>query len=207
MDRPSLATRDILRAAAFNGAIVLPDDITVMTTRNGTQYRYDPSTMLIPGCLGGEFLSKFTVAFNKGVSSQQARALQSFLKQRVREGGKHSALEGPVCRFDPNFFDDHTMSAILNMDFRSGDHIDSEKDLKEAFLSPYHFIRTLEKHSENSTPRIPSNGLFANAIADLTFNIFYCFHMFYHDYTMSAILGQGHSPFSRFSPLGGQLLF
>ena len=24
---------------------------------------------------------------------------------------------------------------------------------------------------------------------------------------MSAILGQGHSPFSRFSPLGGQLLF
>ena len=207
LNRPDLPTREILRSAAMFGMFVLPPTVQVHLNHDGQRLRYDPENMLAPGYISGEFLARMTAAFGKSPTSAASKSLQSWFRQEVRTAGRHTANDGPVCNFDPAFFTEHVMQAIIAFDFRSGLHLETEADFKDGFLCPLHFLLSIPKFADNPIPRIPANGLFANVLADICYNIFFFFHCAFNDWALTASVGQGHSTFSRWSPFGGHLLF
>ncbi|CAB9505648.1 hypothetical protein SEMRO_238_G095630.1 [Seminavis robusta] len=208
MATPAAPTRDVVRIASFFTATIFPDSLT-FTTCQSSAHRLDPSNHIVPGFLEGDFLAKLTAARGKDAkTSTQVKALQTCLKQQAREGARRTELQGPICRCDPTFFDTNITQAIQNMAFRPASMIvDNNDDLTDGSLSVFHFIRSLHNDSDQASPRIPAKELQANALADIAYNMFFLFHLFTMDWSLTHILSPGHSPFSRFSILGGQLLF
>jgi hypothetical protein len=63
-----------------------------------------------------------------------------------------------------------------------------------------------ETHAGKTVPTIPADGLSAGALYDLLTNVYFLLHLLFVDVRYFDIVGQGHSPFSRFSTLAGHIL-
>jgi hypothetical protein len=94
------------------------------------------------------------------------------------------------------------IQALQNFAFKPG----TQYTCAETFLTPWHFIRTLPEFTHLSSPRIPSTGFSASQLLDIFGNIDYLFHLIFRDFNDFALCGNGHSSYSRFSPLSGHLL-
>jgi hypothetical protein len=206
MDAAGSPSGDLVRKAAYFGAFCFPDSTEVFPLQGHTG-PYSANNLICPGFLGQEFVEKLVPSLGKSPTSAQYTNLLGWLKTETKRAALQSHLEGPQCTFDSRFFDTNTVGALQCLGFSSGNLLDSLDIMPtNNCLTPWHFLKSLTSLASLPEPRLPAAGLSIPHIKMLLKNVFFLFHLLYRDYRHSDTLGQGHSTFSRFSPLAGHLL-
>jgi len=198
--------RDIVHRIAHWGAFrcVMPGD-PKPTTITIPLAQYPDDWHCAPGHLSPTLLPHFQEAYRRTSSHHALAIMTDWFKQRAATALRDIHRSGPPGRFQPTWFSQPVMTAILTFSFKSGTVV-CGAEAPTSFLTPWHFITSTPETYSATDIRIPPRGLEALKIFDIIRNMVFLFHLCYLDVHDVTVLGPGHSTFSRFSPLAGRLL-
>lgn len=101
----------------------------------------------------------------------------------------------------------NTIQALLSVSFHSGSVIEQPDDLTAGQLTPYHLPLTVGVSSDTKHPVIPHTGFDSATLGQMILNLHFLLHLLSRDSALYQFLGPFQSPFSRFSLLGGALMW
>jgi hypothetical protein len=123
----------------------------------------------------------------------------------MRPERSHKRLPRSRVSHIPQLLQQQHPASHSNISIKSGHYIRT-RDEPSQIITPWHFIRSLHEFHNRPNNQIPPGGLTSMQIHDIIKNIYCLFNFLFMDYRVSSLIGVGHSPFSRFSPLAGHLL-
>lgn len=195
----------LIRRAAILGSFRLPHD-TIMHQRQASALSFPPSCMNAPAWLGKQFVESLLSALGKAPTNPACQPFIKWCKEQCRQA-RRSASNGPACFLNASFFTSNIIAALQSLQFCSGFTIEERANLADGRITPYHFIPSIPAYAQQDYLHIPPNGLPASDVAIMIQNMIFLLHLPFRDHDYFKYLGQGHSPFSRFSPLAGHLLW
>lgn len=206
MTNSNTSHRDIIHRMAHWGAFrcILDDDTEPCTTTQPLG-RFPSDWWLAPGILNPSLLPIFQDAFRRTSSSHAVTNMTQWFQGKATSALMDYSKRGPPGRFHSSWFTPSIMSALLTFSFKPGKYISGPSE-PTSIITPWHFIRSTPETISFANNKIPSDGLQALQIFDIIRNIIFLLHLCFADVHDSTLLGQGHSSFSRFSPLAGRLL-
>ena len=194
----------VTRAAACYGCYPAHPSTEALKIAPPPQESCTDSTSLIPGNLASTARAKILEYRQRSSNLTSLASLRTYIMNEARESQTHTM--GMRGEFPEDFFDDNLLVGLATGHWTSVPFLGTAQALPEYSLTFWHFIRSVARGNRSLKPVVPNDGFTSRELAQIFENIAFFFHVLYQEPSFD-YLGTMESTFSRYSVLGGHLMY